>query len=179
MSERPILFSGPMVRAILEGRKTVTRRVIRGSLPTDPAPVHFACPYGRKGDRLWVRETFYCDDYRYPDAPVEDLRRLLEYRADHRCANWEAGCPCRDENGRSNWRPSIHMPRWACRLELEVVSVRAERLHEITDGAEVLAEGVLTSSRDGFANLWDEINGKRAPWRDNPWVWRVEFRRVG
>ncbi len=184
--ERPIPFSGPMVRAILEGRKTVTRRIAR--------PGHKVCPYGVPGDGLWVKETHalfkesaqvgvaYAAscvagefDYVTPDGAVE--RRIVR-----------------------RWRPSIFMPRWASRITLEVTDVRAERLHDITE-EDAQREGVrpffesfqgigrdqrITSGelaadaehRAAFAVLWDEINGDRVPWASNPWVWRVEFRRL-
>jgi len=216
MKERPILFSAPMVRALLEGRKTQTRRVMKPRPPGDLMHVvrltsraffrfygddHSAfaydCPYGQPGDRLWVRETFYCDDFRYPDGPKDELRERLEYRADHRCANWEAGCPCRDDQGRGGWRPSIHMPRWASRITLEVTDVRVERLQDISeedakaegaefhDGREVGHSGwrhdchhgfVYATAREGFAALWDSINGPDS-WKANPWVWAITFSR--
>jgi hypothetical protein len=99
------------------------------------------CPYGAPGDRLWIRETFYCDHAEYPDAPVDEMKPMLEYRVGHDCRTWEAGCPCRDDNGASSWRPSTHMPRWASRLTLEIVSVSIERLQAMTD-ADAVAEGV-------------------------------------
>ena len=193
--ERPVLFSGAMVRAILAGTKTQTRRVIAPVQPRedglwpagrDPVP---DCPFGRAGDTLWVRETW---------GP---LAGGVTYRA---TANTESP----DGN---RWRPSIHMPRWASRLSLEIVSVRVERLQAIT-GEDAAAEGItiklgaapgtfaipvsdpgftqalppgplttLTESavaRAWFASLWDSINGARSPWDANPWVWVVSFRRV-
>lgn len=219
MKERPILFSGPMVRALLDGRKTQTRRVVKDpgfgfpldggrgwengrpfvyGCTSDMQPVRIFSPYGEPGDRLWVRETFYCDHFQYPSAPIEEMRPLLEYREGHDCRSWEAGCPCRDENGRGSWRPSIHMPRWASRITLEVIDVRVERVQDITD-AEALAEGVTNYGDDSqfppgfsmstraalnwrptheFRDLWDSINGKRpgCAWSDNPWVWAVTFK---
>ena len=198
--ERPILFSGPLVRAILDGRKTVTRRVMKPPpiyVPEKDAWVQvdnqgrgsMRKPYGIPGDRLWVRETFRLDrkyDTMSPSEAREHaiakvLPLVYETRADgERWIAMSPGDPGEFRPGK--WRPSIHMPRWASRIDLEVLSVRAERLWEITDGAEVLEEGVLTSSKDGFANLWDEINAKRDggayAWARNPWVWRVEFRRI-
>ena len=242
MGEKPILFSGPMVRAILSGRKTVTRRVVKPqptrSLPhTSGLPggdgswsIHhpmgwrwnprrrdgwtaFAAdghldgflsahpPYGLAGDRLWVRETFFVNDMSCvggplpknrpaPNDPTDpDGKHLILYRADG-----EFSDHFEQADGEAPWRPSIHMPRWASRLTLEVTDVRAERLQEITEedakaeGAEVTnghAElGALTtgrpSHREGFAQLWREINGKRpgCSWEQNPWIWRVEFRVV-
>ena len=158
MSEHPILFSAPMVRAILGGRKTMTRRVIKGApifvtpfigadnKPTNEYGLHFThervidkhvrCPYGQPGDRLWVRETFADRD---SDG---DLISPI-YRAD--CEEYEDGdgygfTPC--------WRPSIFMPRWASRLTLEIVSVRVERLQDIGQ-MDVIHEGMTMLTKDG------------------------------
>jgi len=240
--ERPILFSSEMVRAILAGAKTQTRRMLRPQPPSEAetraahtsyglAPMvkrgigmyslndyerlpkepgefdvdgavgfvrdrcgrtSWRCPYGVPGDRLWVRETWYCDDYRAHGEALRDpaLRsdflEEMHYRADHDCRDWEAGCPCRDENGRGAWRPSIHMPRWASRISLRITSVRVERLHEITD-ADAIAEGCPgirggrhpagddgMEPREEFEALWSRINGT-ASWNANPWVWVVGF----
>lgn len=219
--ERPILFSGEMVRAILEGRKTQTRRVVKPQPPDDyrsmvsacdnvggwwfsdmpPKSGSFCvsefnkwtniyprCPFGAPGDRLWVRETFYCDDYRYPDAPHDELLEVMEYRASHDCSNWEAGCPCHSTEG-GGWTPSIHMPRWVSRITLEITDVRVERLQAISPG-DLSAEGFPkddSQPHDGvrltfhgrklcFAELWDRLNEKRGfSWDSNPWVWVIEF----
>lgn len=195
------MFSAPMVRAILAGTKTQTRRLVKDAgdhilfwrrgeedprrwVACDGLPIGYVyCPYGEPGDRLWVRETWYYDgvDTRRVAPDDRDLR-LLEYRADHDCRGWEAGCPCNDENGRSCWRPSIHMPRWASRLTLEVTAVRVERLQDIRE-PDACAEGLGSPiTRDckvpKFARLWDEINGKRARWDSNPWVWVVSFKKL-
>lgn len=184
MNERPILFSGPMVRAILEGRKTQTRRVMNPQ-PVDQdengwyvqVPVtdarapgmvfyerkYFHCPYGQPGDQLWVRETF------------DDVHGSVLYRANPEDA--EDFPPCGGK--RCHWKPSIFMPRWASRITLEIVGVRVERVQEITPD-DARAEGVehLYAPRNAFANLWDSINAKRGyGWDSNPWVWVVEFRR--
>jgi hypothetical protein len=147
-----------------------------------------------------VRETWY------NDSPNETSGAAQDYRATHNCRSYEAGCPCNpDGDGkRSAWRPSIHMPRWASRITLEVVSVRVERLRAITeedaraegvdwvaphpygerwdddreDPREVGYPGGGSFARDNFRRLWDSINGKRAAWAQNPWVWAVEFRMV-
>lgn len=202
MKERPILFSGPMVRAILSGRKTVTRRVIaafpagRGHVqpltagPWEWSPdggfdlgvVASVCPFGAPGDRLWVRETFA------ESVPGCSSQGGFSYRADH--VDPRGDGPAHP----MTWRPSIFMPRAASRITLDVVSVRAERLQDITD-EEIAAEGVTMQALivlgvpsfpwspwsaaplDLWRLGWNAINGKRAPWSANPWVWRVEFRR--
>lgn len=221
MKERPMLMSGPMVRAILEGRKTQTRRICShrygiGFLggqgqKDDPecwgysfdGPDHHGyvvlarglnerhnhgcismpCPYGEPGERLWVRETWFDD---MPgDAPMLEDGRIL-YRADHDCRSFEAGCPCNpDGDGkRSEWRSPRFMPRWASRLTLEVTDARVERLQDISE-EDAVAEGVardvpgcVRGARTAFASLWDTINGKRALWASNPFVWAISFRRV-
>lgn len=192
MKERPILFSGEMVRRILDGSKTQTRREIKGTFdiasfptwpcgggptalgghgphepPRLPGGFHYhdangfnwgelSCRHGNVGDRLWVRETFYCDDYRYPDGPVKEMRDLLEYRADHDCRNWEAGCPCSCDGARrrSAWRPSIHMPRWASRIDLEITGVRVERLQDISE-EDARAEGCKPSMHQETWTAYD------------------------
>jgi len=179
MSERPILFSVPMVRAILEGTKTQTRRIVKGTalewLAPDmftpeyvADPGNFFSPYGYDGDRLWVRENWHpCDS-----GPVL-------YAADYES---------KEQAGVSRWYPSIHLRRVDARIVLEVLAVRIERLQAITEddaraeGAELArVQCARDPSRgpivDGFANLWNAINGKRATWSSNPWVWVVEFER--
>ena len=192
--ERPSRFSGPMIRAILEGRKTQTRRVIkpqpvmsnRCGIPfyPDGLPVDYRnCPYGKDSERLWVRETWGWSGY-----------QRIEYKAFPADGS--------DFRSVSRWRPSIHMPRWASRIALEVVNVRVEPLHYISE-ADAEAEGVSRccpfdvcngggfiggdescrcadmSPAEVFAHRWDSINGKRGhSWDSNPWVWVIEFRRV-
>lgn len=220
MRECPILFSGPMVRAILDGRKTQTRRMVKPQPPAGcryeingayshalclsgegaamlcvpPTPRstdhRLPCPYGAPGDRLWVRETWapwgdHIEERGEADA-LADAKRGMPWA----CIVYGA-----DANGGSvnvkRWRPSIHMPRWASRLLLEVTDVRVERLQATTE-ADARAEGIdletlgsiyrladgTPVARDAFGDLWDEINGKRAAWATNPWVWVVSFRRV-
>lgn len=215
MAERPMLMSAPMVRAILAGTKTQTRRIVKGAaldwLDRDgftpeftAAPENRLCPYGQPGDQLWVREAWRtaasldhlspsaiaarCIDagYRKPWAP-------LLYDADgHRNSEWRGfeTPPKVSEPGKG--RPSIHMPRWASRITLEITSVRVERLQDISD-TDAVAEGIgLNPSAVGvsmtfpqgesachaaFRVLWESINGTES-WAANPWVWAVEFRRV-
>ena len=212
--ERPILFSGAMVRALLAGTKTQTRRICKPAANLSavievPDPlergqvyngshfgdeegeVQFACPYGGRGDRLWVRETWRgivktsapwddCTTYGVAHyVPDEDECRRLEYAATF-------------GEGAKGWRPSIHMPRWASRITLEITSVRVERLQDISD-ADCVAEGCgalasaigcpMTSApgetmpRAMYRALWESINGPGS-WDANPWVWVVEFRRL-
>lgn len=250
MRELPILFSAPMVRAVLDGTKTQTRRVMK-NVPSwqhfgkdimdwDLSGIHqegygehdqlqgtdrwyldvqtdvddhsrkvIRCPYGQPGDRLWVRETWGTGCR--PD-PFEGWRDGIEYRADirpddderdllplHRVEPPEDVCLA---DLRSGWRPSIHMPRWASRITLEVTSVRVERLQAISDADEE-AEGTefcpqcggcgwINSGPDGgwqceaegcgeskywYRRLWESLNGAGS-WDANPWVWVISFRRV-
>ncbi len=204
MKERPILMSAPMVRATLDDTKTQTRRVVKDR-HIDAAPpaclfqwLRERCPYGQPGDRLWVRETWARDD--------EDGQ--LIYRADvgrgGDADDWQRGI----DEGVSGyrWRPSIHMPRAASRILLEVTAVRVESLQDINE-ADALAEGIVqwhggsektyslgpgdTSGAFGrpgswrhedtavlaYKRLWQHINGPGS-WDANPWVWCITFRRV-
>lgn len=189
MKERPILFSAPMVRAILNGTKTQTRRVAKltanGHVKepggnrrwhTADFDARLACPYGQPGDRLWVRETWARDS--------ED--DALFYRADVGSGN-EADDWQRNIYDGANgycWRPSIHMPRAASRIMLEVTGVRVERLRGISD-ADCLDEGIYPtatglypgSPKAAYQKLWESINGPGS-WDANPLVWVVEFKRV-
>lgn len=219
MAERPILFSGDMVRALIAGTKTQTRRVIapdwwRCLDPADAADRRQAltmCPYGRRGDRLWCRETWapvWKTEY-----PPEDIRDCaVQYRADWPNDKYPGHWPddCGNDPDCGRWRPSIHMPRWASRITLEVISIRVQRLQEISEadaraegtllpvepapvpgkvvplfqvtGAPLMEMGIKPSRancyRWAYTCLWEQINGKRAPWRSNPWVWAISFKRV-
>jgi hypothetical protein len=186
---RPIIFNGHNVCAILDNRKTMTRRVI---IPQPSSGVRWGfsgwedghgtpirCPYGQPGDRLWVRET-WCQ---YGD-PMHEYRTY--YRADGDCGPM------------AKWRPSIHMPRRASRITLEITGIRVERLQDISDG-DVVREGIdeykirdqpfplwqipkyppIAFPRVAFASLWDSINAKRGySWDSNPWVWVVVFKVI-
>jgi len=197
IKERPILFSGPMVRAIIEGWKTQTRRVIKSHPnllnysaeqviidgvwhPTSPSGKiglvsAIKCPYGKPGERLWVRETWQHFD-------VSGVYQGHVYRAD-------------DEGSDIKWKSSIFMPRSASRLLLEITDVRVERLQDISD-SDAIAEGVqgapgghwidyrkgavkygCVSAHESFETLWQSINGTESL-AENPWVWVVEFKRV-
>jgi len=201
--ERPIPFKAAMVRALLDGSKTQTRRVVKPQ-PTmyepgqcvavsDMINDQLVCPYGQRGDRLWVRETWVEDPeddgtWHYTQymgckgSPLSDIPKRFQ-KPDH-CifrADWDGHDMV--------WRPSIHMPRWASRILLEVVSVRVERLNAISDNdcyeegaqawaAETVKPGEKYSSiRAAYRALWEQINGAGS-WDANPWVWVVEFKRV-
>lgn len=194
MKERGIIMSAPMVKALLDGRKTQTRRIVkpqpeefvtggtfnwRGSLPFENMPLETildACPYGVAGDQLWVRETWQCYEW------LSDKKQgPVCYRSTHegRCCKFALA---------HLWRPSIFMPRWASRITLEITLVRVERLHDISD-EDAQAEGVpdrhnvfhssIQSRIDNshirnYAVLWNSLHGKGA-WELNPWVWVLEF----
>lgn len=216
MKERPILFSGPMVRAILSGQKTVTRRAMKHQPCRQPVMVpngganfwsnplyiegammgsqNHGCPYGQPGDRLWVREAWLADAQLDSIAP-RDLSQgePILYPADGNVR--QTGCAMVSQ-GRG--RPSIHMPRWASRILLEVTDVRVERLQDISED-QCIAEGIEgcipgcqspydgdgapecdcmnLSYEDSFQALWTSINGAKS-WSSNPWVWVVEFKRI-
>jgi hypothetical protein len=209
MKERPILFSAPMVRAILAGRKTQTRRLIRNPGRLDGLMLAGEeanwSPYGGPGDRLWVKENWRYADWTddgmpYIEYAADNARRLVEDVPEDWADRVEAVWARLSEpenygiDGKAadrKWRPSIFMPRWASRITLEVTEVRVQRLQEISEkdaeaeGADLTRaeeEGVLgyaeVGPREMFAALWDDINGKRAPWSSNPWVWAITFRRV-
>jgi hypothetical protein len=254
IKERPILFSGPMVRAILEGRKTQTRRIVTHKKQLPPEWATFAqeitslihgkpgwhpiglfqwseeqlengplkplrrwpyrdledavynnfavqCPYGGPGDRLWVRETSLPDfpkefsyyDWSWREVPNQYRKpKYCIYRADH--PDWND----------IKWHPSIHMPRWASRILLEITKVRVERLQNMEGvhpkESDALAEGINAihhgdgdyyysafrdspsghnwiDPADAFKELWETINGKGS-WESNPWVWVIEFKRI-
>lgn len=220
MKERPILFSTPMVHAILRGRKTQTRRIVKDQpfpeskigefiiefsnqwkkydliqkIKTSRNPIGYEvvkvwkCPYGKVGDILWVRETwapFFIDN--------EDDAPSFRYKANN--------------DDMPKWKPSIFMPRKACRIRLEITNIRVERLQDISE-EDVFSEGIeidvwdqaivckdyadddffqdwtddapkysKTPARDSYKSLWDKINGKDA-WNSNPWVWVIEFKRI-
>lgn len=174
MKERPILFSGPMVRALLAGQKTQTRRIVKEVHCKDSgvtlAPCEIAgevnggdyrlCPYGAFGGRLWVRETHYVQSAGYADGSG----KLILYKA--------------DGDAPTTWTPSIHMPRWASRITLEVTGVRVERLQEIS-AADAVAEGCQSCTPyDQFRALWSFIHTADGPngWAANPWVWVISFK---
>jgi len=178
MKERPILFSGPLVQALLEGRKDVTRRVIKPDWwrcldpedPDDRAKAADQNPYGVPGDQLWVRETHaLCWATHWPDLPHRVSPGYSPSATEPCVAYYREGF----DRAAPRWRPSIHMPRWASRIQLEVVSVRVERLVGGMDDLEAQREGF--ENIEEFRRVWDQISAKRGfSWASNPWVWRVE-----
>ncbi len=197
---KPIIFSGEMVRAILAGRKTQTRRVVKldgfgGDPVYETADGEFhdtaeLCPYGQPAGRLWVRETFKTI------GVYSDRRQvLIEYKAGGRSYAEHVPDWCRyyDRANNGRWSASIHMPKWASRLTLEVTGVAVARLQDISE-EDAYLEGVKpyvakgiggqmvgadVSHRHSFIELWDSINKSRGyGWDTNPWVWVVEFKRI-
>ena len=190
VKERPILFSGPMVRAILEGRKTQTRRTYKlqkemewyQDLGGETEGWYTngigwwnveeeVCPYGKVGERLWVREAF-CASF-----------KPMIYQADAKHKTY-GGEPIK-------YKPSIHMPRRMSRIDLEITGVRVERLNEISeedcyaegirkigDGGAGELDGARSTPRQLYSDLWVKINGPGS-WAANPWVWVVEFKTIG
>lgn len=213
MKETPLLMRGPLVVATLEDRKTETRRVVDIKKFGGPSEDHASrgrfhcekglwrssagnynvwsdgrpCPYGKPGDRIWVKETHWLFGRWYEDGLTKKGRPRWRFRADrlHRFACFTPGhvTPRRTSKG---WhkRPSIFMPRWASRLTLEIVSIRVERLQQISE-KDCFREGVsytpavTRDHRIQFIELWDSINGKEHPWASNPWVWVIAFKRIG
>lgn len=203
MKEKPILFSGPMVNAILDGRKTQTRRVVNAKrhpnleVSDDGEPIYmhssdcrgycdYACgkkvleqwtPYGVVGDRLWVRETWTSDG--------ADIQRVLmaQRKIPIRCLYRANPADAKRVGTTFKWTPSIHMPRWASRITLEIIELRAERLQNISD-TDSVSEGIPNGAyainpRESFRSLWDDINSQRGfGWDANPWVWVIEFKKV-
>lgn len=226
MKERPILFSAPMVRAILHDHKTQTRRIMKPQPTTEvrsgcmghwsiaPDVREFKCPYGEYGetgdrDRLWVRET-------WAETDLPDGTPVISYRSgacipigkkdgkdgqDYLIHDWAM----QDTPKPDHWRPSIHMPRWASRILLEIIDVRVQRLQDITE-EDAKAEGALAWAanealqdckitakdmdewlvkygngkpgiRNAFAALWESIHGEGS-WAENPYVWAIQFRRI-
>ncbi|EQA1666853.1 hypothetical protein D9I27_19670 [Escherichia coli] len=232
MTERGMIFNGEMVRAILDGQKTQTRRIMQVQPDTPEFGLRriiessianeigmyfwsqedargikarskqFFCPFGDVGDRIWVRETF--------QGPLFDFEQMEAYQYDSSkfkrpefCVYKADGKPApeffdADENLHCCWRPSIHMPRWASRILLEITDVRVERLNSISE-TDAEAEGIdmeaLFDSQDcydciaghnmtgrptatgAFKYLWESIYGSDS-WQTNPWVWVIEFKRI-
>lgn len=219
MKERPIIFTAENVSAILDGHKTQTRRVIK------PQPVPYAggwrqnvgtcntaesrwmpkhgpyplmascCPYGQPGDQLWVRQTWWHErGTDFENAAFEDgtlISKGRDGRQVFKIPNWKP-----EDSKHWHKRSSIHMPKWASRINLKVTAVRVEQLQNISE-EDAQKEGILEPSpvhgkwcyphkgrqghwsyRKPFADLWNSINKNRGfPWNKNPWVWAIEFKR--
>ncbi|WP_368937232.1 hypothetical protein [Morganella morganii] len=203
MKERGIIFNAEMVRAILEGRKTQTRRLVNsvptthdfhgwimsstcakdegkavwaiGDSPLLKDPIRLNCPLGKIGDRLWVRETWQCGLC---------TESTFAYKATHKPTDLEEGW-----NEKIKWRPSSQMPRWASRILLEITGVRVERLQSISE-EDAKADGFDNSQSDAahsigwfekpirtFRRAWENIYGADG-WDSNPWVWVIEFKQI-
>lgn len=211
MKETPMIFNGEMVRAILEGRKTITRRMVKpqpkgqlfcrildGTWGYEFTGDDWRCPFGQAGDRICVRETWMPFDTSVDSVQIgykasNDIRPNGVSVEDFGSAKWLSAPPdVVDEFSKEiehmnvygdRWRPSIHMPRWACRITLEITSIRVERLQDIS-AQDLIAESITTTMREHdavidlrkqYSKLWDSIYGN---WNENPWVWVIEFRRV-
>ncbi|EHW1391124.1 hypothetical protein K1J91_004632 [Salmonella enterica] len=198
MNERGMIFNAEMVRAILDGRKTQTRRPVKFPLIDKnmgcelagnelagelAAHNYWNSPYGKPGDRIWVRETFRVH------SRATDVATLV-YRASVRNSWTEQThrvpiAVCDKPATPEKWTPSIHMPRWASRILLEITDVRVERLRDLSEedakseGITPPAGGVLPGweYRINFRDLWMDIYGTDS-WEANPWVWVIEFKRV-
>lgn len=213
MKQRPILFNGAMVRAVLGGSKTQTRRMMKHQPPFDeqlltrlfhttvidrngyyqPGKEVFGayttdgewtstCPYGEVGDQLWVRETWRTDDSLNDKSPSMFSNWPVKYEADGK--ELAHGAFFGNTNGKT--RVSIHMPRWASRITLEITKIRAERLQDITE-ENARAEGASggygaipnyqhsATPLEHFKHIWEATGGD---WGGNPWVWVIEFKRV-
>lgn len=208
MKERPILFSTPMVQAILAGQKIQTRRVVKNELVIEQAEfecgnrpnvirsepclqywVDNQCPNGQIGDRLWVRETWSHTSYPFDSFDPESDTPF--YRADYVGDSFsENGDPDMSILGmKRKWIPSIHMPRSACRLILEITKIRVERLNDISsedakaEGFDysthpsAIQMGYAIGAKTNFRVTWEQIYGQNE-WNKNPWVWVVEFKVI-
>ena len=192
MKERGMIFNGEMVRAILDGRKTQTRRPIKwkqtrfteigeredgSKWPWSEDAEHACdfwhpCPFGAVGDRIWVRET-----WAEAGASAPDLQLYRANYPEHVPSIYENVPPAEE----IRWTPSIHMPRTASRILLEITGVRVERLRSMSQD-DARAEGVIAASGPmeaglAFRELWDSIYGEES-WKANHWVWVIEFKRV-
>ncbi|WP_430233915.1 hypothetical protein [Nitrosomonas communis] len=222
IKERPILFSAPMVRAILDGRKTQTRRIVHPRftdyikwLHDEDSPVRITYDQWTNEEGKQMRSEWMLYTSEYPEEGVIPIRQLFGAPGDRLWVrensiitpkHWNdgLGCNCKDKEGlprivqylatdpdrevvkdyKLKVTPSIHMPRWASRINLEIINISVERLQDISE-EDAIAEGCVNSinlrggrfANENYAWLWDEINGKGS-WDLNPWVWKIEFKRV-
>lgn len=197
MIKRGMIFNAEMVRAILDGRKTQTRRIVKlqpdedglakvtNGPWVDTSERNYRCPFGDVGDRIWVRET-----WAEAGASAPNLKLYRANYPEHLPSHYENVPPANE----IRWTPSIHMPRWASRILLETTDVRVERLNAISEH-DAQAEGVAKlrggfwqhyqpgwtqhqlSARGSFVTLWKSIYGEES-WNSNPWVWVIEFKRI-
>ena len=183
--ERPILFSTPIVEAILDGRKTQTRRTRGATFQNFEEFARIKCPYGKPGDRLWVRETWQITNFLHPS----DENYGYIYKASENGKDWQ------ENTEEWKWKPSIHMPKAAARIWLEITETRLERLQDISEedaiaeGIEPVADGyknympkLFSASQfcwptayHSFQSLWESINGSES-WDLNPWLWVIKFK---
>jgi len=204
--ETPIIFNSEMVRACLDGRKTVTRRPIKPQPEASLSRLEntdlwtytlcereWKCPYGQPGDKLWVRETWATmrlHDSKAPSLIQRSTDPRIWYMADSP-PKWDTQCNPWPEGNMGKIRPSIHMPRWACRIVDDITNIRVERLQEITR-SDIKAEGLAVPKEyrsddleynyrqwlpDEWKRLWDSLYTKKPEyqWNANPWVWVIEF----
>lgn len=189
---RPILFSTEMVQAILDGRKTQTRRIVKEPfqtwMQTTTNPewwngIETQCKHGQIGDILWVRET-----WQYVEFGCEPEECGYVYKASENGRDWQ------DNDKEWKWKPSIFMPREACRIELRITNIKVERLQSISE-EDAICEGVkkinngiyecytpdtdppFLNAKESFETLWKSINGELS-WNENPFVWAITFERT-
>jgi len=216
VKERPILFTPANAQLVHTSQKTQTRRLNRlDEINTDPASWdvtllssgaavfttrprvaywhrEILCPFGVVGDRLWIRESFYIDYFEFVNGPLPKEKPdlddgMLIYRGAGTCCQQFAECECGGKG--APWRPSLHMPRWACRTVVEITEIRVERLNAISE-ADARAEGCEIPSVmypdvpldtylcvPKFQKLWESIHGPES-WALNPWVWCITFKKI-
>ncbi|MCX2942900.1 hypothetical protein ORG37_07280 [Rahnella perminowiae] len=202
MKERPVLFNAEMVKAILSGRKTQTRRVIKFPLRDVNMGCELAgnelagevaagdyrnCPLGQPGDQLWVREAIFPAPLELQSIPPRETLWNIAYRDGKQLEKLAPAAYNPTIYNYERWTPSIHMPRWASRIDLLITGVRVERLNDISQ-EDAKSEGccygrgggvpdLAVSPTDHFPTLWESIYGIKS-WAANPWVWVIEFERV-
>ncbi|UJD90121.1 hypothetical protein FS594_15785 [Rahnella aquatilis] len=212
MKERPVLFNAEMVKAILSGRKTQTRRVIKFPLRDVNMGCELAgnelagevaagdyrnCPLGQPGDQLWVREAIFPAPLELQSIPPRETLWNIAYRDGKQLEKLAPAAYNPTIYNYERWTPSIHMPRWASRIQLEITKVGVQRLQEISSG-DAVREGICQlpasgrycinpgdqyfggashSAKEVYSWLWESIYGEGS-WQANPWVWVIEFERV-
>ena len=193
MKQSPILFKAEMVRAILDGSKTQTRRIVKernypiafsgftDEFVMSPKNHLYQSLYGTMGDQLWVRETFGIADNWIHESEI-DPPRTIAYKADLSAINFDPFYKVNTSNWgwvNMKWKPSIFMPRWASRIQLEITDIRIERLNDISEAdatKEFICSGYIPAV-DEYKELWESINGIGS-WALNPFVWVIEFKVI-